>query len=139
MNTINFRKSKLSTMICAALAGAGAIAINPIILAQSANVALEEILVTAQRREQNLQDVPIAVTAYSALELEEKGILTLVDIEKSSPNTQMRESRGTNSTLTAFIRGIGQQDPLWGFEPGIGIYIDDVYIARPQAAVLDLY
>ena len=51
MNTINFRKSKLSTMICAALAGAGAIAINPIILAQSANVALEEILVTAQRRE----------------------------------------------------------------------------------------
>ena len=139
MNTINFRKSKLSTMICAALAGAGAIAINPIILAQSANVALEEILVTAQRREQNLQDVPIAVTAYRALELEEKGILTLVDIEKSSPNTQMRESRGTNSTLTAFIRGIGQQDPLWGFEPGIGIYIDDVYIARPQAAVLDVY
>jgi iron complex outermembrane receptor protein len=40
--------------------------------------------------------------------------------------------------LTAFIRGVGQQDPLWGFEPGVGIYIDDVYLARPQGAVLDL-
>ena len=44
-------------------------------------------------------------------------------------------SRATNSTLTAYIRGIGQQDPLWGFEPGVGIYVDDVYIARPQGAV----
>ena len=121
MNTTVFRKSKLSTMICAALAGASALTINSIASAQTVDTVLEEILVTAQRREQNLQDVPIAVTAYSALELEQKGIQTLVDIEKSSPNTQMRESRGTNSTLTAFIRGIGQQDPLWGFEPGIGI------------------
>ena len=50
----------------------------------------------------------------------------------------MQTSRGTNSTLTAFIRGLGQQDPLWGYEPGVGIYVDDVYIARPQGAVLDL-
>ena len=139
MNQLKFRKSKLSTMIYAVLAGAGTVVTSPSLIAQSNEIALEEIVVTAQRREQNLQNVPIAVTAFSALELEEKGIFTLVDIEKSSPNTQMRESRGTNSTLTAFVRGIGQQDPLWGFEPGIGIYIDDVYIARPQAAVLDVY
>ena len=48
-------------------------------------------------------------------------------------------ARGTNSTLTAFIRGVGQQDPLWGFEPGVGLYVDDVYVARPQAAVLDVF
>ena len=48
-------------------------------------------------------------------------------------------SRGTNSTLTAYIRGIGQQDPLWGFEPGVGIYLDDVYMARPQGAAMDIY
>lgn len=126
-------------MIWAAFAGAGTVVASSPLLAQSTATTLEEIVVTAQRREQNLQEVPTAITAYSAVELEQRGIQTLVDIEKSTPNTQMRESRGTNSTLTAFIRGIGQQDPLWGFEPGIGVYIDDVYIARPQAAVLDVY
>lgn len=139
MNTLKFRKSKLSTTICLALASVSTGLMSQSAMAQSGAPVLEEIRVTAQRREQDLQVVPIAVTAFSALEMEEKGIATLVDIEKSVPNTQMRESRGTNSTLTAFIRGIGQQDPLWGFEPGIGIYVDDVYIARPQAAVLDVY
>lgn len=139
MKNIRTRKSKLSTAICLAIAGVSSGLISQISVAQTGTPVLEEIRVTAQRREQNLQVVPVAVTAFSAVEMEEKGIATLVDIEKSVPNTQMRESRGTNSTLTAFIRGIGQQDPLWGFEPGIGIYIDDVYIARPQAAVLDVY
>lgn len=107
--------------------------------AQEYSGSLEEVVVTAQKRAQNLQDVPIAVTAFGAEEMEASGVSTIVDLEKSSPNTQLRPSRGTNSTLTAFIRGIGQQDPLWGFEPGVGIYIDDVYIARPQAAVLDVF
>lgn len=137
MKTKLFRRKELPTLISIVLAGSAIAGSNA--FAQSDSVTLEEILVTTQRREQNLQEVPVAVTAFSAVDLEESGIFTLADIEKSSPNTQMRESRGTNSTLTAFIRGIGQQDPLWGFEPGIGIYIDDVYIARPQAAVLDVY
>ena len=51
----------------------------------------------------------------------------------------MKVSRGTNSTLTPFIRGIGQQDPVAGFEQGVGLYLDDVYFNRPQAAVLDIY
>lgn len=108
----------------------------------SANIfaatALEEVIVTAQKREQNLQDVPIAITAFNADQLAAQGASSIIDVEKSVPNTQLRASRGTNSTLTAFIRGVGQQDPLWGFEPGVGIYIDDVYIARPQGAVLDI-
>ncbi len=133
-----FHKKELALVISMVVAGSGSL-VSHSSLAQSDGAILEQIVVTAQRREQNLQEVPVAVTAFNATELDEAGIVTLADIEKSSPNTQMRESRGTNSTLTAFIRGIGQQDPLWGFEPGIGIYIDDVYIARPQAAVLDVY
>lgn len=62
----------------------------------------------------------------------------ITEIQQFSPNTTLQNSRGTNSTLTAFIRGVGQQDPLWGYEPGVGIYVNDVYIARPQGAVLDL-
>ncbi len=56
-----------------------------------------------------------------------------------SPNTTLKVSRGTNTTLTAFIRGVGQQDPVPGFESGIGIYLDDVYLNRPQAGVMDIY
>ncbi len=100
--------------------------------------ALEEVVVTAQRREQSLQDVPVAVTVFNSLSLQESGAETIVELQKSSPNTTLQTSRGTNSTLTAYIRGIGQADPLWGFEPGVGLYVDDVYLARPQAGVLDV-
>lgn len=103
------------------------------------SVQLEEITVTAQRREESLQDVPVAVTALSPEQLESNGVATLVDVARFAPNTTLQVSRGTNTTLTAYIRGIGQQDPLWGFEPGVGLYIDDVYVARPQGAVLDIY
>lgn len=105
----------------------------------NSGLTLEEIIVTAQKREQNLQKVPVSISAFSGLELENKGITSLVELEKSSPNTQLRASRATNSTLTAYIRGVGQQDPLWGYEPGVGVYVDDVYYARPQAAVIDVF
>ncbi|MEP7703391.1 TonB-dependent receptor [Paraglaciecola sp. 25GB23A] len=99
---------------------------------------LERIEVTARKTVESLQEVPISVTSIGGLELDEKGISVLTEIQQFSPNTTLQNSRGTNSTLTAFIRGVGQQDPLWGYEPGVGIYIDDVYVARPQGAVLDL-
>nr|WP_321327798.1 TonB-dependent receptor [uncultured Parasphingorhabdus sp.] len=97
------------------------------------------IVVTARRREERLTDVPIAITAYSAERLEQQGAVDITDIGLTTPNTTLESSRGTNSTLSAFIRGIGQQDPVSGFEQGVGIYLDDVYLNRPQAAVLDIY
>ncbi len=97
------------------------------------------IVVTARRREESLQDVPVAVTAYSAEALENSGALDITAISDTTPNTTLENSRATNSTLTAFIRGVGQQDPVGGFEAGVGIYLDDVYLNRPQAAVLDIY
>lgn len=99
----------------------------------------DEIVVTAQRRTQSIQDVPIAVTAVSGDFLESIGAVDITDIQKITPNATIEAARGSNSTLIAFIRGIGQQDPLWGFEPGVGIYVDDVYVARPQGSVLDIF
>ncbi|WP_088210186.1 TonB-dependent receptor [Shewanella sp. Shew256] len=99
---------------------------------------LERIEVTARKSIESLQNVPVAVTSVSADDLSENGISVMTEIQQFSPNTTLQSSRGTNSTLTAFIRGVGQEDPLWGYEPGVGIYIDDVYIARPQGAVLDI-
>ena len=98
-----------------------------------------DIVVTARRREESLLDVPIAVTAFSGAALEKSGAIDITDIGNVTPNTTLENSRGTNSTLTAFIRGVGQQDPVPGFEAGIGIYLDDVYLNRPQAGVLDIY
>jgi iron complex outermembrane receptor protein len=98
-----------------------------------------EIVVTARRRNEILQDVPVAVTAYSGEALEAQGALDITDIGDTTPNVTLEASRATNSTLTAFIRGVGQQDPVAGFEQGVGIYLDDVYLNRPQAAVLDIY
>lgn len=103
-----------------------------------AQQGLEIIEVTARKTAENLQNVPVAVTSISAQDLANAGIAVMTEVQQFSPNTTLQTSRGTNSTLTAFIRGVGQQDPLWGYEPGVGIYVDDVYMARPQGAVLDL-
>jgi iron complex outermembrane receptor protein len=110
-------------------------------LAQETAAAEEEeaITVTARRREENLQDVPIAVTSYSAEALEAAGAQDITAITQTTPNVTLENSRATNTTLTAFIRGVGQQDPVAGFEQGVGIYLDDVYLNRPQGAVLDIY
>lgn len=113
-------------------------------LAQTTSETVDEgnmtdLVVTARRREETLIEVPIAVSAFSGAQLEERGALDLTDIGNLTPNTTLETSRGTNSTLSAFIRGIGQQDPVSGFEQGVGIYLDDVYLNRPQAAVLDVY
>ena len=100
---------------------------------------VNELVVTARRVEENLQDVPISVSAISAQRLENLDATDITTLQYTTPNSTVQVARGSNSTLIAFIRGVGQQDPLWGFEPGVGLYIDDVYIARPQAAVLDVF
>ena len=129
----------------AAAACAASMFAVPAVLAQDAPVArssvtgLEEVTVTARRREESLQDVPIAVSAFSAERIQAIGAQDITWLQQSTPNLTLQVARGTNSTLIAFIRGIGQQDPLWGFEPGVGLYVDDVYVARPQGAVLDIY
>lgn len=99
----------------------------------------EGIVVTARRREENLQDVPIAITVQSAEQLDQRGAADITVLQQTTPNATIQVARGSNSTLIAFIRGVGQQDPLWGFEGGVGLYVDDVYVARPQAAVLDIF
>lgn len=104
-----------------------------------AQVEEDTVVVTAQRRAQNIQDVPISVTAVSGDFLQDIGAIDITDVQKVTPNATIEAARGSNSTLIAFIRGIGQQDPLWGFEAGVGIYVDDVYIARPQGSVLDVF
>ncbi len=136
-------KQSIRTLAAGLLTGVSLSCVT-VATAQDAEGVTEErkfdtIVVTAQRREQNLQDVPLSVTAVSGDMLENLGVSDLTEVSKLSPNVTLEVSRGTNTTLTAFIRGVGQQDPVAGFESGVGIYLDDVYLNRPQGAVLDVF
>lgn len=128
----------------ALLAGAAWSAMSTLAMAQDAAPqdgvsSLDEVVVSARRRDEALKDVPISVSALGAERLEQTGVADITALQQQTPNATVQVARGSNSTLISFIRGIGQQDPLWGFEPGVGLYVNDVYIARPQGAVLDVY
>ncbi len=99
----------------------------------------DEIFVTARKREENIQKVPVAVTVVSAEILEDSGAADISELQAQVPNLSIYPGRNQSTTLTAFMRGIGQADPLWGVDPGVGLYLDGVYMARPQGALLDVF
>jgi iron complex outermembrane receptor protein len=128
----------------ALLAGAAWSALSTFAIAQDAvpqdgASSLDDVIVSARRRDELLKDVPISVSAIGEERLEQTGASDITALQQQTPNATVQVARGSNSTLISFIRGVGQQDPLWGFEPGVGLYVDDVYVARPQGAVLDIY
>ena len=99
----------------------------------------EAIIVTSRKREENVQEVPVAVTVVTGEALEDQGAADIAEIQAQVPNLSIYPGRNQSTTLTAFMRGVGQADPLWGVDPGVGLYLDDVYIARPQGALLDVF
>jgi iron complex outermembrane receptor protein len=107
--------------------------------AASNATTLDKITVTARKREETLQEVPVAVTAFTSEALDKLNVQDIGDLDAQVPNLTIYAARGSSSTATAYIRGVGQADPLWGVDPGVGIYLDDVYIARPQGALLDVF
>ena len=139
------KRKSMSIAIAAVLFGSGSVSAqqtppgNPAIAKADDSEKVEVVTVTARRREELIQDVPGAVTAFSGAALEKAGIADITGLADLIPNTTLKTSRATNTTLTAFIRGIGQQDPVAGYEQGVGIYLDDVYLARPQGALSDIY
>jgi len=106
---------------------------------RSVATTLDKVTVTARKREETLQDVPVAVTAFTPEMVDKLNIEDIGDLDAQVPNLTIYAARGSSSTVTAYIRGVGQSDPLWGVDPGVGIYLDDVYIARPQGALLDVF
>ncbi len=106
--------------------------------AAAAAVPLDEITVTARRREESLQDVPVAVSAFSAADLAGLQAENLDSLQGAVPNLNLVQGRGSAASANVFIRGIGQPDALQTFDPGVGIYLDDVYLSRIQGALLSL-
>jgi len=109
-------------------------------VAQDGETELREgdIVVTAQFREQLLQDTPLAITAVTAEELDAKSMNDLATVADSAPNVQIRpQTAAFGPSVTASIRGIGQNDFNPAYEPGVGIYIDDVYYPSLTGAIFD--
>ncbi len=119
----------------------GATALFLVGSAALAQPALEEVTVTAQRREENIQNVPIAVSALTAQALETKGISDVAQITNFIPNVHLDNSApfsGSTSVLSAYVRGIGQDDFAFNLDPGVGIYVDGVYYARTVGSNVDM-
>jgi iron complex outermembrane recepter protein len=99
--------------------------------------ALEESVVTAQKRSENIQNVPIAITAFTAETLRSKGITDVHSLSNLTPNVNLDGGApfsGDSSVLSASIRGIGQDDFAFNLDPGVGVYLDGVYLARTIGA-----
>jgi iron complex outermembrane receptor protein len=108
---------------------------------QQATQGLEEIIVTARKVEENLQETPIAITALSGSALEERQIFATDMLDQVVPNLQFANNAplaGNNSSSQVFIRGIGQTDPTSTVDPGVGLYIDDVYIGNAVGGTMTL-
>ena len=105
----------------------------------AAVVSIEEIVVTARKKEENLQEVPISVTAFSGDDLEKRSIPDLQEVSRYAPNLYF-SAIGTASPdqSTIFIRGVGNADSSTTTDPGVGIYIDGVYYGRSQGGIMDI-
>jgi iron complex outermembrane receptor protein len=98
-----------------------------------------DIVVTAQFREQRLQDIPISITAVNAAQLESRSQTNLAQVADAAPNVSLKpQGASFGPSITASIRGVGQNDFNPAYEPGVGIYIDDVYYPQLTGAVFDL-
>ncbi len=101
---------------------------------------VEEIVVTARRHEENLQDTPIAVSPFSAEVLEDRQVRSTQDLEQVTPSLQFKPAgqlSGNTAAVVAFIRGVGQLDPTAAVDPGVGIYLDEVYLGRAVGGLID--
>ena len=106
--------------------------------AGQAPTALGELIVTAQKREQKLQDVPIAVTAITAKELESRGIQDIADLSALSPGLQVEKSPANGSISQVAIRGNVQINPAIYWDTAVGVYMDGVYLGKSQGSVFDV-
>lgn len=100
---------------------------------------LDAVTVTARRRTESIQDVPVAVSAFSEDDLANLQASDVTGLQGAVPNLNMVQGRGSANSVNVFIRGIGQPDALQTFDPGVGMYVDDVYYSRINGAMFSLF
>ncbi|WP_380878626.1 TonB-dependent receptor [Sphingomonas sp. DBB INV C78] len=130
---MNRRFARIVTCLLVGTAG-----ITPAIAQDAASDGIEEIVVTAQKREESLQDTPISIAAFGAKDLESKAITGLVDLRANVPNLQLTPHPNSAATTQIFMRGVGLSDDQITQDGGVAVYMDGVYIARSQGQALEV-
>ena len=128
MSVVNLARSSVSVAVFSTLFPAVPV------LAQGEGLVLEEVIVTARKREESLQETPVAVTALGADALRESGVRNLSDLNQVIPNIEVADANGNAPPANIYIRGIGQRNTGPNIDSGVGIYIDNVYVGRPDGA-----
>lgn len=100
---------------------------------------LDELTVTARRRTESIMDVPVAVSAFGEEQLKDLQASNVEGLQGAVPNMNIAQGRGSANSVNVAIRGIGQPDSLQTFDPGVGMYVDDVYYSRINGALFSLY
>ena len=142
MKPANIRATTLSLAIVIALA-------TPALHAQEAQpqgdapstsaTELDGITVTARRRVESIMDVPVAVSAFGEEQLKDLQASDVTGLQGAVPNLNIVQGRGSANSTNIFIRGIGQPDALQSFDPGVGMYVDDVYYSRINGSMFSLF
>ncbi len=132
METIGRYLLKLSASILGISVAVGSVN------AQEETSGLEEIIVTAEFRAKDVQVTPIAITAITGSMLDNRAQTSLFEVANQAPNVTLKEGGQARSGMMAYIRGIGQSDFIAALEPGVGVYVDDVYYAQLTGSMLEL-
>src|SRR5690606_19107133 len=104
-----------------------------------ATAQIEEIIVTAELRETNVQNTPLAITAISGEMLEARNMTNIFQVGQNAPNVTLTPAGMANGpSMLAYIRGVGQTDFNYAVEPGVGIYVDDVYFPTLTGSMVEL-
>lgn len=140
MRVTSKQRLMLATILATTLCGA------QVTMAQAADgkvaaqaTGIEEVVVTAQKHAQNLQDVPVSVTALTGNDLKNNAIVNLADISTLVPNLQLQQALSGTTTPKMFLRGVGVVNQVFSFDSPIGLYFDGVYISRVTGALVDLF
>ena len=137
----NKNKKGLITLFASMFVASGTVAQEAEGEPTSKKHEIEQITVTARKISENLQETPISITAFSSEGLERRQINGTNDLGKITPNLEFTNNAplaGNNSSSQVFIRGIGQVDPTAGVDPGVGLYIDDVYMGQSVGGSMEL-
>jgi iron complex outermembrane receptor protein len=137
-NTLNGTRRAAVAPLCVA-----AFSISSVTLAQAPQPdeegGLQEVVVTAQFREERLQDTPLAITAVTEEMMRARGQDAIFDVTQQAPNVQIKKNSGPfGASTSAFIRGVGQGDFNFALEPGVGMYIDDVYFPTMTGSAFEI-
>jgi iron complex outermembrane receptor protein len=100
---------------------------------------LEEVIVTARKTEENIQNIPVAITSLSSQDMVKNGVLNVKDINLTTPSMNITQASGNPVSARVSLRGQVQNDTVFTLDPSVGIYLDEIYVGRAPGAMLDFY